>query len=67
MKDYRVKETISKNGSKFQIQVYSFPFGWRNAGHRMEEHEFIHDTLDGANRHIQEIRNRIITETKYHY
>lgn len=67
-KDFRVKEVIRNNGtSHFQIQRYAIFCGWFDAGHRMDEYKYVHDTLKQAQDHIKEIRNSGIKECKYHY
>ena len=67
MKDYRVKEVVSKSCIYFQIQRYSWFSGWYDASHRIDDCDYVHSTLEKAQSHIQEIRDRETTEVKYHY
>ena len=66
MKDYRVKEIISKNKSRFYVQFSNW-LGWSNFNQRMDGDFHVFDTLVKAQDCIKGIRDTKVTDVKYHY
>jgi replicative superfamily II helicase len=66
MKDYRIKEVINKNESRFYVQFY-WVYKWHDFKHRMDGVYNVYDTLIKAQDCIKEMRDKETTDIKYHY
>ena len=66
MKDYRIREVIRKNSTWFNIQTFSWFSGWSDIKRKYDGGLSYH-TLKKAQSVIQEMRDRKVTGTKYHY
>lgn len=67
MKDYRIKEVINRNKSRFYVQKYDWFFGWSNFHNKMDGDYNVFDTLVQGQNCIKHMRDGVKTDIKYHY
>ena len=66
MKDYRVKEEVTKGGSRFIVQKFYPVLGYLDMSSRRPGVVYCFSSLFDAKKKIRSMRNGQVLEEKYH-